>query len=48
MIKVAIIVLHFKGIKDTLECLESLSGIEVPRSCHVQIIVVDNGSKERF
>lgn len=41
--KVAIIVLDYKGWKDTIECLESLQKIEYP---DYLIIVVDNASSD--
>lgn len=40
--KVAIIILNWNGLKDTIECLGSLKKITYP---NYQIIVVDNGSK---
>ncbi|MFZ6017577.1 MAG: glycosyltransferase family 2 protein [Nitrospirota bacterium] len=40
--KVAIIVLNWNGLKDTIECLESLKKITYP---NYEVIVVDNGSK---
>jgi len=39
--KVAIIILNWNGLDDTLPCLESLHGMDYPNS---EIIVVDNGS----
>lgn len=41
--KISIIVLNWNGWRDTIECLESLSQIEYS---NIQIIVVDNGSKD--
>lgn len=51
--KVAIIILNWNGLEDTIECLESLKKINYP---NYKVIVVDNGSagndaqvlKERF
>ncbi len=40
--KVSIIILNWNGLKDTIECLESLKKITYPT---YQVIVVDNGSK---
>lgn len=40
--KVSIIVLNWNGLKDTIECLESLKKITYP---NYEVIVVDNGSK---
>jgi len=39
--RVSIIILNWNGLKDTIECLESLHGITYP---DYQILVVDNGS----
>jgi GT2 family glycosyltransferase len=39
--KVSIVTINFNGLKDTLECLESLKKINYP---NYSIIVVDNGS----
>jgi GT2 family glycosyltransferase len=39
---VAVIVLNWNGTDDTLECLQSLAGLDYPR---YEIIVVDNGSQ---
>ncbi len=41
--KIAVIVLHFRNLDDTLECLESLKQQDYP---HFEIILVDNGSQE--
>lgn len=43
MIKVAIIILNFNGIKNTLECLKSLTSVDKDGFI-VKIIVVDNAS----
>jgi len=48
MKKVAVVILHYGSSKDTLECLESLSKVEVPWDTKVEVIVVDNGSKQKF
>jgi GT2 family glycosyltransferase len=40
--KVAIIILNWNGLKDTIECLESLQKITYP---NYEVIVVDNGSQ---
>lgn len=42
--KVSIIILNWNGLKDTLECLTSLSKIAYP---NYKVIVVDNGSKNQ-
>ena len=41
--KVAIIILNWNGLKDTIECLESVKKIDYP---NFEIIVVDNGSTD--
>lgn len=43
--KVAIVVLNFNGLKDTLDCLDSLRRIEKDKNS-VEIIVVDNASAD--
>jgi len=40
---VAIVVLSWNGIKDTVQCLESLQALTYP---HYRVIVVDNGSDD--
>ena len=40
--KVSIIILNWNGIKDTIECLESLKKISYK---NYEVIVVDNGSE---
>jgi hypothetical protein len=40
--KVSIIILNYNGLKDTIECLESLKKITYP---NYEVIVVDNGSR---
>ena len=40
--KVSIIILNWNGLKETIECLESLKKITYP---NYEVIVVDNGSK---
>ena len=41
--KVSVIILNWNGLKDTIECLESLKKIT---HSNYEVIVVDNGSKE--
>ena len=41
--KIAIIILNWNGLNDTLECLESVKKIDYP---NYEIIVVDNGSDD--
>lgn len=43
--KIAIVVLNFNGLEDTLECLESLRRLEVAKNT-LEIIVVDNASQD--
>ena len=38
--RVGIVVLNYRGVADTLACVESLSGLDVD----ARVIVVDNGS----
>ena len=40
---VAIVIPIYNGIQDTLECLDSLTGIDYPA---YSIIIVDNGSAD--
>ena len=47
MSNVAIIILHFNGEKDTIECLKSIEQLSTNRY-QLSVIVVDNGSKEKF
>lgn len=47
MRKVFIIILHWNGAVNTLECLKSIRKLEA-RSWKLEIIVVDNGSREKF
>src|SRR3990167_11533055 len=42
-LKIAIIVLNYKGLEDTLSCLDSLRRIK-RNNFNIEIIVVDNGS----
>jgi len=46
MTKVFIIVLNFNGWQNTIECLSSLSKLEVPKNINVESVVVDNGSSD--
>ncbi len=48
MQKVFVIILNYNGNKDTQECLESLEKINVSKDTKVEIVVVDNASKEQF
>lgn len=43
MPRVTIIVLNWNGLADTLECLESLAGLDYPS---YEVVVVDNGSTD--
>jgi GT2 family glycosyltransferase len=40
--RVGVVVLNYRGVADTIACLESLAGLDVP----VRVIVVDNGSDD--
>src|SRR5262245_60763640 len=40
--RVGIVVLNFRGVEDTIACLESLAGLDVP----ARVVVVDNGSDD--
>lgn len=43
MPRVTVVVLNWNGLGDTLECLESLAGLDYPR---YRVLVVDNGSTD--
>ncbi len=43
--RVAIIVLTYNGLADTLACLASLEGLDYPRECY-RVVVVDNASQD--
>jgi len=43
--KVFIIIINYNGQADTLECLESLKNNDYP---NYEVVIVDNGSKEKF
>ncbi|MDP2632917.1 MAG: glycosyltransferase family 2 protein [Candidatus Curtissbacteria bacterium] len=43
--KIAIVVLNFNGLEDTLECLDSLRRLEIGKNT-LEIIVVDNASQD--
>jgi len=43
--KVFIIILNWNGRADTLECLESLKNNDYP---NYQVVIIDNGSKDKF
>jgi len=46
MSTVAVVVLNWNGWDDTLACLESLLGLEVPPGVRLELIVCDNGSDD--
>ncbi len=48
MKKVFIIVLHYKGVKDTSECLSSLGKIFIPKELNVNIVIIDNASNDNL
>ena len=43
--KVSIIIVNWNGKTDTLECLESLKNNDYP---NYEVVIIDNGSKEKF
>jgi len=44
--RVYIVVLNYNGREDTLACLQSLEKVELPKEVEMEILVVDNGSKD--
>lgn len=48
MKKIAIIVLHFRDLKNTLECVASIRSLKKVADLEESIIVVDNASSEPF
>lgn len=42
--KIALVTLHYKNLKDTRELLESLSKAIIPKDCQVKLFVVDNSN----
>lgn len=46
MEKISVIVLNYNGIDDTIECLQSLSKVNVPPNFTLEVIVVDNSSNK--
>lgn len=46
MIKVFIVILNFNGWQNTIECLFSLSKLDIPKNIVVESIVVDNASSD--
>ncbi len=47
MEKISIIILNFNGTKDTLECLYSICQLSIV-NCQLSVVVVDNGSEDKF
>ncbi|MDT8068084.1 MAG: glycosyltransferase family 2 protein [Terriglobia bacterium] len=43
---VALIVVHYRTLRDTLECIESILALDVPPETARRLIVVDNGSDD--
>lgn len=43
---VALVVVHYRTLKDTLECVESILALDVPAQTERRLIVVDNASKD--
>lgn len=46
MVKVFIVILNFNGWQNTIECLFSLSKLDIPKNIVVESIVVDNASSD--
>ena len=44
-LKVAIVIINYNGLENTLDCLDSLGQIEVGESV-AEIVVVENGSTD--
>ena len=44
--KVFIVILNFNGWQNTIECLNSLSKLEMPKNIDVESVVVDNASSD--
>lgn len=44
MVKTAFVILHYKTIADTIECVDSIVSVNNYPDCH--IVIVDNGSKD--
>lgn len=47
MKKIGIVILHYNGESDTIECLESLSKLQIS-DYKLEIIIIDNGSKKKL
>ncbi|MCL4353605.1 glycosyltransferase family 2 protein [Patescibacteria group bacterium] len=48
MKKVYIVIVYYSGLQNTLECLSSLSKIVMPKGISGEILVVENGAKEKI
>ena len=46
MRSVALVVVHYRTLKDTIECLESILALDAPAETERSVIVVDNGSQD--
>lgn len=44
--QIAVIIVNWNGLSDTLTCLESLRHVAVPKGIAMSVIVVDNGSTD--
>jgi GT2 family glycosyltransferase len=44
MRKVSIVILNFNGWKDTIECIESIRKISIPKDIKIETVVIDNAS----
>ncbi|MBI2430864.1 MAG: glycosyltransferase family 2 protein, partial [Candidatus Levybacteria bacterium] len=47
MKKVAIVIVHYSGVRNTTQCLQSIEKLQIT-NYKLQIIVVDNNPKEQF
>lgn len=44
--KVAVIILNYKGVKDTIECVDSIINSRFEKGVSLEIVVIDNGSND--
>lgn len=47
MVNIFVSIINYNGLENTLNCLESLDGVEV-KGFKLSVVVVDNGSKDEF
>lgn len=43
---VVLVIVHYRSVADTIECLDSVFGLEVPEGVSHTVVVVDNASKD--